>query len=226
MLVARNEEVLRGAGARLSEEGIHCEITGADVRSPSDVERLHSRTVDILGEIDVVVNNAGSAASLPFKKTDLTHWTEIIESNLTSVYLCTRAFLPRMLESKFGRIINVASIAGKIGFPYTTAYCAAKHAVIGLTRSLALEVANAGVTVNAVCPGWVDTPMTTETIENIADKTGWPTSEARGFLENQSPLGRLIAPEEVAETVAFLASPEATAVNGQAINVCGGQVAS
>lgn len=226
LLVARGPEFLRDAQVQLASERITAEIFAVDVSVEADVKRLHARAVEVLGEVDVLVNNAGTAASLPFIKTDLEHWSQTIQSNLTSVYLCTRAFLPMMLAKNFGRIINIASVAGKVGFRYTTAYCASKHAVLGLTRALALEVAEKGVTVNAVCPGWVDTPMTERTVDNIAGKTGWSKDNARKFLENQSPLQRLIDPEEVANVVGFLISPAAVAVNGQAINVCGGQVVS
>ena len=226
MLVGRNLSSLRDAQSRLSEKGISSEIFTGDVTSEPAVERLRSEVVTKLGHVDVLVNNAGSAVSLPFTKTDLNALNQMIQSNLTSTHLCMRAFLPGMVERNFGRIINVASIAGKIGFQYTSAYCAAKHAVVGLTRAVALEVAQKGITINAVCPGWVDTPMTDETIRNIVSKTGRTAEEARGFLENQSPLHRLISAEEVAAVVAFLVSPQASGINGQAINVCGGEVFS
>ena len=224
LLVARNQQALEQAREQLQREGIQPDIWAADVSKQSHMTGLVAEAERVLKHVDVLVNNAGSATSAPFLETDLDLWNETIEANLTSTYLCTKAFLPGMIERKNGRIINISSVAGKIGFRYTTAYCAAKHAVLGLTKALALEVARTGVTVNAVCPGWVDTPMTDNTIRNITEKTGWIPEKARRFLEEQSPLHRLISPEEVSAAVRFLVSPEASAINGQGVNVCGGQV--
>jgi NAD(P)-dependent dehydrogenase (short-subunit alcohol dehydrogenase family) len=224
LIVGRNQERLAAAHQDLFEKGIRTEMFVADVTKEAEVARLLQHATSALASIDVLVNNAGSASSSPFIQTDLAAFNGMIESNLTSTYLCMKSFLPGMLRQNFGRIVNVSSIAGKIGFRYTSGYCAAKHAVLGLTRSVALEVARKGVTVNAVCPGWVDTPMTEHTVENISEKTGWPVERAKHFLEEQSPLNRLISSEEVSATVRFLVSPGASGINGQAINVCGGQI--
>lgn len=224
LLVGRHKESLEAAQATLAQKRISAEIFAADVSKEEDVELLLKRSSAVFEKVDVLINNAGSATSNPFVKTTFAAFNEMVESNLTTTYLCMKAFLPGMLNRNFGRIVNIASIAGKIGFRYTAGYCAAKHGVLGLTRSVALEVASKGVTVNAVCPGWVDTPMTDVTVANIAKKAGWPSDRARKFLEEQSPLDRLISPSEVAATVRFLISPAASAINGQAINVCGGQV--
>src|SRR5439155_9847384 len=141
-------------------------------------------------------------------------------------YRCTRAVLPGMLERRHGRIINIASSAARIGYPYTAAYCAAKHGVLGFTRALALETAVKGVTVNAVCPGWVDTDMTRASIEKIVAATGRSTEEARRTLEQMNPQHRLIRPDEVAAVALFLAGREAAAITGQAYGVDGGEVMS
>ena len=226
LLVGRTLVSLDAARAELERDGIPADIFSADVSEGAGVQSLQQAALAKLQRVDILVNNAGSALSSPFLKTDLNSWNRMIESNLTSTYLCMQMFLPGMIERRDGRIVNISSIAGKVGFQYTSAYCTAKHAVLGLTRAVALEVAQKGVTVNAVCPGWVATPMTEETIRNIADKTGWSAQRARGFLEEQSPLHRLISPEEVAAAVGFLVSPLASGINGQAINVCGGQTFS
>jgi NAD(P)-dependent dehydrogenase (short-subunit alcohol dehydrogenase family) len=224
IIVGRNQQTLDATQYNFAKAGISIETFAADVTNEAEVERLVQHAGSTFEHVDVLVNNSGSAASSPFTQTELSAFNSMIESNLTSTFLCMKAFLPGMVRRNFGRIVNVSSIAGKIGFRYTSGYCAAKHAVLGLTRAVALEVARKGVTVNAVCPGWVDTPMTTNTISNIAEKTGWPAERASRFLEEQSPLNRLIAPEEVSATVKFLISPAASAINGQAINVCGGQI--
>jgi len=224
LLVGRNEPRLDAARNSLAINEISVRTFAADLTKEADVERLLQKADSEFERIDVLINNAGSATSNPFVKTDLRSFNEMIESNLISTYLCMKAFLPGMLRHNFGRIVNISSIAGKIGFRYTSGYCAAKHAVLGLTRAVALEVAGKGVTVNAVCPGWVDTPMTDTTIQNIVEKTGWPNERAKGFLEEQSPLNRLISPDEVSAAVRFLISPAASAINGQALNVCGGQI--
>jgi NAD(P)-dependent dehydrogenase (short-subunit alcohol dehydrogenase family) len=226
MIVGRDPVRLAEAQSTLAKEGFSAEVFSADVSLDTGVRALQQAALAKFDRVDILVNSAGSAVSSPFLKTDLQSWNSMIESHLTSTYRCMQAFLPGMLERGYGRIVNIASIAGKIGFQYTSAYCAAKHGVLGLTKAVALEVAQKGVTVNAVCPGWVDTPMTEETIRNISSKTGWPAEKAKTFLEEQSPLHRLISPEEVAATVLFLVSAGASAINGQAINVCGGEVFS
>jgi NAD(P)-dependent dehydrogenase (short-subunit alcohol dehydrogenase family) len=173
---------------------------------------------------DIVVNNAGVAKSELFIKSDERFWEEHLNTNLGGTFRCTHAALPEMIERGWGRIINMASIAGKTGAPYVSAYAASKHGVLGLTRSLALEVAAQGITVNAICPGYVDTDMTSQGIENIVSKTGKSPKQALHMLERMSPQNRLVTAEEVAALAVLLASEEGRGINGQAINVDGGTV--
>ncbi|HYW71775.1 MAG TPA: SDR family oxidoreductase [Pyrinomonadaceae bacterium] len=173
---------------------------------------------------DIVVNNAGVARSELFINTDERFWELHLNTNIGGTFRCTRAALPGMIERGWGRIINIASIAGKTGAPYISAYAASKHAVLGLTRSLALEVAEKGITVNAICPGYVDTEMTSQGVRNIVAKTGKSARQAVKMLERMSPQNRLVTPEEVAAVAVLLASDEGRGINGQAINVDGGTV--
>jgi NAD(P)-dependent dehydrogenase (short-subunit alcohol dehydrogenase family) len=170
------------------------------------------------------VNNAGAAESAPFERTDAGMLDRMLAVNLTGTFLCCRAVLPGMREAGWGRIVNVASTAGLKGYAYVSAYCAAKHGVVGLTRSLALETARDGVTVNAVCPGYTDTDMTRQTLETIRTRTGRDHDTARDELVRHNPQGRLVDPREVAEAVAWLCEEGSAAVTGQAIAVAGGEV--
>jgi len=173
---------------------------------------------------DILVNNAGIAETAPFIKTDEAMWERHLNTNLGGTFRCTQAALLEMVGRKWGRVINIASIAGKVGAPYISAYAASKHGVLGLTQSVALEVAALGITVNAICPGYVDTEMTTRGIENIVARTGISDQEARAALDTMSPQNRMVTPEEVAALALLLASDEGRGINGQAINVDGGTV--
>jgi 3-hydroxybutyrate dehydrogenase len=173
---------------------------------------------------DILVNNAGIAESAPLVKTGDDMWDRHISINLSGAFFCMRAALPAMLEIGWGRVINISSIAGKTGAPYISAYSASKHGMLGLTRSAALEVAAKGVTVNAICPGFVDTDMTSRGVQNISAKTGKSTDEALDVLRRMSPQNRLMTPEEVASLALLLASDEGRGINGQAINLDGGTV--
>jgi NAD(P)-dependent dehydrogenase (short-subunit alcohol dehydrogenase family) len=173
---------------------------------------------------DILVNNAGVAESAQFLQTSDELWQRHLAINLTGTFYCTRAALPAMLERGWGRIINIASIAAKTGAPYIAAYAASKHGVLGLTRSVALEVATSGVTVNAICPGYVDTEMVERGVERITDRTGRSAEEARDMLKRMSPQNRLVTAEEVASLALLLASEDGRGINGQGINIDGGTV--
>ena len=177
-----------------------------------------------LGPIDVLVNNAGIADSAPFGRTSDELWDRAFEVNVTAAFALCRGLVPGMIERGWGRVINVSSNAGRAGYAYTTAYCASKHALVGLTRALAAEIARSGVTVNAVCPGWVDTRMSTEAATRIAGKTGRSLDDAARALTEMSPQKRLLDPEEVAHMVVALTSNDARGVHGQSIVIDGGQV--
>jgi NAD(P)-dependent dehydrogenase (short-subunit alcohol dehydrogenase family) len=176
--------------------------------------------------VDVLVNNAGAAESAPLDKTTDELWDRMLAVNAGGAFALCRALVPGMIARGFGRVINVASNAGLTGYAYSAAYCAAKHALVGLTRALAMEVAKTPVTVNAVCPGFVDTGLAAEAVQRIVDKTGRTPGEARRALEAMSPQRRLVTPEEVAHAVAMLADDLAGSVNGQSIAIDGGQVMS
>jgi NAD(P)-dependent dehydrogenase (short-subunit alcohol dehydrogenase family) len=178
------------------------------------------------GAVDVLVNNAGVATSAPLGRTCLTDWRTQLDVNATGAFLCTRAALPGMLERGTGRIVTVASTAGRAGFRYTAGYTASKHAAVGLMRAVAAEVAGTGVTANAVCPAFVRTDLTAESATRIAETTGRTLAEAEAALAAATPLGRLLDPDEVAFAVTFLAAAEAGAINGQTLVLDGGGIQS
>jgi NAD(P)-dependent dehydrogenase (short-subunit alcohol dehydrogenase family) len=178
------------------------------------------------GRVDILVNNAGVADSAPYSRTADDTWDRTLAVNVTAPFLLCRALIPPMVDAGWGRVINVASNAGLTGYAYTSAYCASKHALVGLTRALAVELARTPVTVNAVCPGWVRTRMADDAAQRIAKKTGRSAEDATKSLESMSPQGRLVEPIEVAHVVAMLCADEARSVHGQAIPIDGGQVLS
>jgi NAD(P)-dependent dehydrogenase (short-subunit alcohol dehydrogenase family) len=196
----------------------------ADVTSASGLREAMNRARQRFGPVQILVNNAGEATSAPFLKTDDAIWQRMLSVNLTGVYACIREALPGMLEDRFGRIVTVASTAGLRGYRYGTAYAAAKHGVIGLTRSLALELAEEGITVNAVCPGYTDTDLVRDAIANIVRKTGRSEDEARAALVAGNPQHRLIQPDEVAQAVVWLCAPGTESITGQSLAIAGGEV--
>ena len=196
----------------------------ADVTDSGSVGAAFARAREQFGPVHILINNAGQAASAKFTATDEALWNRIMAVNLNGTYLCTRQAVPDMLQVGFGRIVNIASIAGLRGGAYISAYAASKHAVVGFTRSLALELATKNITVNAVCPGYTDTDIVRESIANIMRKTGRTEAEALEALVATNPQRRLITPEEVAHTVLWVCGPGAESITGQSIVVAGGEV--
>ncbi len=221
-LAGRRRDILDAAVAKLPAGSARAVVM--DVTDDASVAAAVAEAVAAAGEISILANNAGRADSAPFSRTTIAAVDTMLDVNFKGVWRVTAAVLPGMVARKSGRIVNVASTAGLVGYGYVTAYVAAKHAVVGLTRALALEVARQGVTVNAVCPGFTETPLLDGAVANITAKTGRSDTEARAELAKGNPQGRLVQPREVADAVAWLASLGASAITGQAIAVAGGEV--
>jgi NAD(P)-dependent dehydrogenase (short-subunit alcohol dehydrogenase family) len=222
-LLGRNRDALEALRRELPGAALHASVI-ADVTDADSVQRAFAAAHEAHGPLAILVNNAGQAESAPFVKTTPELWQRMLAVNLTGTFLCTRAALPPMLQAGRGRIVNIASTAGLTGYAYVAAYVAAKHGVVGLTRSLALELAKKGITVNAVCPGYTETDILRESIANVVAKTGRGEAEARAEFAAGNPQGRIVQPHEVADAVRWLCGDAASAVTGQAISVSGGEV--
>ncbi|MEP6730563.1 MAG: SDR family NAD(P)-dependent oxidoreductase [bacterium] len=224
-LMARSLGDLRSHAAALQQLGGAVQVCECSVADEASVDRAFDRALAGLGPAHILVNNAGTAKSAKFTATSRAVWDQMIAVNLTGTFLCTSRVLPGMIAAGSGRIVNIASTAGLRGYKTMAAYCAAKHGVVGLTRALAQETAKIGVTVNAVCPGYTDTDLTDSAVSNIVNALGKTPDEARAMLVSIIPRGKLTAPVEVAEAVAWLCAPSSGAINGIALPIAGGEVA-
>src|SRR4051794_10378106 len=215
-LVSRDSSALQAVADSLPGESL---VVPADLLDPVAIDAAFARVEEELGAVEILVLNAGASMSAPLVRTTDDDWQRMLDLNLTAPFRCLRRALPAMTSAGFGRVVVIASVAAKIGSPRIAAYTASKHGVIGLVRTAAAEVAKTGVTVNAVCPGYVDTPMTDESVASIATGTGRSEEEAREILANMQPIGRLVTVEEVAATVMLCV--DNAAITGQGINVDG-----
>lgn len=222
-LLGRGTDALHALAATLPASAAPA-CQACDVTDSASVAAAFAAARAAHGPVSILVNNAGQALTAPLAKTDDALWHTMLGVNLTGTFLCTRAALPDMLAARAGRIVNIASTAGQRGYAYCSAYAASKHGVIGLTRSLALEVATQGITVNAVCPGYTDTDIVAGSVERIVAKTGRSEAEAVAEFTRTNPQGRLVQPEEVAELVAWLCGPGSASVHGQSLSISGGEV--
>ena len=227
-LLGRHADTLQTLAQQL---GTETHIEAVDISVEAQVQQAVANAVKHSGPVHVLVNNAGQASSQPIEKTDLALWQHMLNVNLTGTYHCIQAVLPGMLEAASaegggtpGRIVNIASTAGLKGYAYVSAYVAAKHGVVGLTKALALELARKGVTVNAICPGYTETEIVREAVHNIMQKTGKTEAEALKALAASNPQQRLVQPHEVAQSVLWLCADGSAAVNGQAIAIDGGEL--
>jgi len=220
-LLGRNRESLQKVAAGLRAETF---VAVADVTDGASLQAAFAQAKEKFGPVTILVNNAGQARSAPLHVGDESLWNEMLAVNLGGVYRCIRCVLPDMLQVGRGRIINIASTAGLTGYPYVTAYCAAKHGVIGLTRALAVELARKNITVNAVCPGYTDTDLSRDAIAAIQAKTGRSEADVRAVFTAHNPQGRMVTSEEVAQTVLWLCTNEVGSITGQSIAIAGGEL--
>jgi len=222
VVCARTSREIDAVAKELRAAGYPAHAVACDVSSEASVTAMAVEATKLLGTVDIVVNNAGISPSNPVKRLPLDEWNRTLAINATGTFLCTRAFLQGMIDRRWGRVINVASVAGLRGSQYIAAYTASKHAQVGFTRALAAEVAGQGITVNAICPGYVDTPMTEYSVSRIVEKTGASREEALERILATSPQHRLIRPEEIAHVAAMLCERDAEGINGETITIDGG----
>jgi NAD(P)-dependent dehydrogenase (short-subunit alcohol dehydrogenase family) len=225
-VTSRSVAELEQLASEIESLGRRSMFVPCDVTDAQQVQQMASTFLAGLGGIDILVNNAGNAGSHKFRDHPDELWHRMLSINLTSVYYVSKAFVPQLMEQRSGRIITIASIASRVGDRYIAAYTAAKHGVLGLTRALAVEMLPYNVTVNAICPGYVDTPMTDASVQNIVSRTGMTNEEARAYLAKTSPQKRLIEPEEIAALTVFLAQDMSKGITGQAVNLDGGALMS
>ena len=217
MVASRSSDQIEALAKQLSAAGYEAHWHTLDVADEASVAKLAEAAQNELGQVDILVNNAGVASSAPVKRLTLEDWNHVMAINATGTFLCTRAFIEQMSVRGWGRIVNVASIAARVGAPYISAYTASKHAVLGFTRAAAAEVAAKGVTVNAVCPGYVDTQMTDESVANVVKRSGLSEKDALQAILSSVGQKRLITPDEVAYMVTALCAEQAGGTTGQAI---------
>ena len=224
LVAARTAVEVERVATELRATGANVSATTCDVSDPRSIERLAGHARSTLGRVDILVNNAGIATAAPLARTTLDEWNRLFATNATSAFLCMQAFVPGMVERGWGRVVNVASTAALTGYRYISAYAASKHALVGLTRSIATETASHGVTVNAVCPSYLATRMTEETLTRVTEKTGRSRDEALQAITGLNPQQRLIEPQEVAAAVAYLCSDAAAGINGATLLIDGGEL--
>jgi NAD(P)-dependent dehydrogenase (short-subunit alcohol dehydrogenase family) len=221
---SRTEADLAEVTASIRANGGRAEAVICDVTEPSSIRDLAAQAREAYGRVDILINNAGVSMAAPLGRTSLDDWNRIMAVNATGAFLCLQAFLPDMVSAGWGRVVNIASTAGLTGDRYIAAYAASKHALVGLTRAAAIEVADRGVTINAVCPSFLATEMTEQSIARIVSATGRSSDEARAGLVSRNPQKRLIAPREVAGAVVYLCSDVAAGLNGAALTIDGGEL--
>lgn len=220
----RNVANIERVASEIQKLGRESLAVVCDISDPASVAALFRKVQEKWGKLDILVNNAGEGHSGSLPRLSLDDWSRILAINLTGTFLCSQQALQLMLPRRSGRIINIASVGAKIGFRYGSAYTAAKHGVLGLTRSMALETATSGITVNALCPGWVDTDMAEQAVQAISAKIKTSAEKARELLASDCPQKRILQPQEIAFATVWLACDESKGITGQGINIDGGWV--